>query len=146
MCLSMVIASRPMLRERTAAAAPPSGSVAISFGSPTTESGVGRLDLNAILVRHPQAGFLMSIAGDPLREAGVCNGDLALVDRAIAAAHGHVVIAIVNDEFVCRRLLRRGQVVRLQADGQALPDWVPGDAEELQIWGVVTHVSRSLAV
>jgi DNA polymerase V len=134
-----------MPRDRPSAAAPPRSSVAISFGSPATESGVGRLDLNEILVRHPQAAFMMRIAGDSMREAGVCDGDLALVDRAVTAAHGHVVIAIVNDEFVCRRLLRRGQEVRLQSDGQALPDWVPGDAEELQIWGVVTHVIRPLA-
>lgn len=134
-----------MPRDRPGAAAPPRSSVAISFGSPATESGVGRLDLNEILVRHPQAAFMMRIAGDSMREAGVCDGDLALVDRALTAAHGHVVIAIVNDEFVCRRLVRRGQVVRLQSDGEALPDRVPGDAEELQIWGVVTHVIRPLA-
>lgn len=134
-----------MLRDRSTSAAPPRSSVAISFGSPATESGVGRLDLNEILVRHPQAAFMMRISGDSMRQAGVCDGDLALVDRAVAAAHGHVVIAIVNDEFVCRRLVHRGQEVRLQCDGQALPDWIPGDAEELQIWGVVTHVIRPLA-
>lgn len=134
-----------MPRDRPSAAVPPRSSVAISFGSPATESGVGRLDLNEILVRHPQAAFLMRIAGDSMREAGVCDGDLALVDRAVNAAHGHVVIAIVNGEFVCRRLLRRGHELRLQSDGGALPDWVPGDAEELQIWGVVTHVIRPLA-
>lgn len=143
---STATASRPMLRDRPAPAAPPRSSVAISFGSPATESGVGRLDLNELLVRHPQAAFMMRIAGDSMREAGVCDGDLALVDRAITAAHGHVVIAIVDDEFVCRRLYRRGREVRLQVDGQALPDWVPGEAEELQIWGVVTHVIRPLAV
>jgi hypothetical protein len=88
--------------------------VAISFGSPASESGVTRLDLNQILVRHPQAAFLMRIAGDSMREAGVDDGDLALVDRALTAAHGQVVIAIVDDEFVCRRLHRRGTEVRLQ--------------------------------
>ena len=134
-----------MPRDRPGSAAPPRSSVAISFGSPATESGVGRLDLNEILVRHPQAAFMMRIAGDSMREAGVCDGDLALVDRALTAAHGHVVIAIVNDEFVCRRLVHRGQVVRLQSDGEAPPDRVPGEAEELQIWGVVTHVIRPLA-
>ena len=134
-----------MPRDRPGSAAPPRSSVAISFGSPATESGVGRLDLNEILVRHPQAAFMMRIAGDSMRSAGVCDGDLALVDRAVTAAHGHIVIAIVNDEFVCRRLVRRGQVVRLQSDGEAPPDRVPGEAEELQIWGVVTHVIRPLA-
>lgn len=134
-----------MLRDRPTPAAPPRSSVAISFGSPASESGVGRLDLNEILIRHPQAAFMMRIAGDSMRHAGIFDGDLALVDRAITAAHGHVVIAIVNDEFVCRRLVLNGQDLRLRSDGQTLPDWVPGEAEELQIWGVVTHVIRPLA-
>jgi DNA polymerase V len=44
-------------------------SVAIGFGSPSGDTGVTRLDLNDILVRHPQATFLMRIAGDAMREA-----------------------------------------------------------------------------
>ena len=125
-------------------ASTPRTSVAISFGSPASESGVTRLDLNDILIQHPQAAFLMRIAGDSMRQAGVDDGDLALVDRATNAAHGHVVIAIVNDEFLCRRLFRRGHDVRLQAADPACPDWVAGEGEDLQIWGVVTHVIRPL--
>ena len=87
----------------------------------------------------------MRIAGDSMREAGVHDGDLALVDRALSAAHGQVVIAILDGEFVCRRLHRRGSDVRLQSSAAACPDWVPGEGEELQIWGVVTHVVRPLA-
>ena len=34
-------------------------SVAIGFGSPAGDTGVTRLDLNDILVRNPQASFLM---------------------------------------------------------------------------------------
>ena len=135
-----------MLREPSAGtASTPRTSVAISFGSPASESGVTRLDLNDILIRHPQAAFLMRIAGGSMREAGIEDGDLALVDRAIDAAHGRVVIAVVDDEFVCRRLMRSGSDVRLQATDPACPDWVAGEVRELQIWGVVTHVIRPLS-
>ena len=147
---SACTAMPPDVDSRTAAAAPssaPRSSVAISFGSPATESGVTRLDLNDILVRHPQAAFLMRITGDSMINAGVHDGDLALVDRAMNAAHGQVVIAILGDEFVCRRLHRRGgSDVRLQSADPACPDWIPGDGEELQIWGVVTHVIRPLSM
>ena len=135
-----------MLRESSAgAAATPRTSVAISFGSPASESGVTRLDLNDILIRHPQAAFLMRITGASMREAGIEDGDLALVDRAVDATHGRVVIAVVDDEFVCRRLVQRGGDVRLQATDPACPDWVAGEGQELQVWGVVTHVIRPLA-
>lgn len=121
----------------------PRTSVAISFGSPATESGIGRLDLNDILVRHPQASFLMRIAGNAMREAGIDDGDLALVDRAIDPAHGHLVIAVAGDEFICRRLLRRGAEVRLHATDPACHDYVGDDGHEFEIWGVVTHVIKS---
>ena len=135
-----------MLREPPVdTASTPRTSVAISFGSPASESGVTRLDLNDILIRHPHAAFLMRIAGHSMREAGVEEGDLALVDRAIDATHGRVVIAVVDDEFVCRRLVQRGSEVRLQATDPACPDWVAGEGQELQIWGVVTHVIRPLS-
>lgn len=134
-----------MLRERpTTSASTPKTSVAISFGSPAGESGVTRLDLNDVLIQHPQAAFLMRISGSSMRAAGVEDGDLALIDRALEATHGRIVIAILNDEFVCRRLHSRGADLRLQATDPACADWVAGDGEEPQIWGVVTHVIRPL--
>lgn len=135
-----------MLRDRpTADASAPRTSVAISFGSPASESGITRLDLNEILIQHPQAAFLMRISGSSMQAAGVEDGDLALIDRSMEATHGRIVIAIVNDEFICRRLHRRGSDVRLQATDPACAEWVAGEGEELQVWGVVTHVIRPLA-
>jgi DNA polymerase V len=135
-----------MLRKKPASSpsSAPRSAVALSFGSPAGASGVGRLDLNDILLRNPLATYLMRIVGDSMRAAGVLDGDLALVDRAVEPAHGHVVIAVVEGEFVCRRLHRRGRDVRLCAAEPGAPDWVPGDDDALQIWGVVTHVVRPL--
>jgi len=120
--------------------------VAISFGSPAGESGVGRLDLNDILIRHPQASYLMRIAGHSMREAGIDDGDLAIVDRAIAAAHAHVVIAVVGDDIVFRRLHRIGGQVRLQASDPECADLIADEGQEFEVWGVVTHVVKSFPV
>ena len=121
-------------------------SVAIGFGSPSGDTGVSRLDLNDILVRHPQATFLMRIAGDAMREAGIDSGDLALIDRAISPSHGHVVIAIVDEEFVCRQLCKQGADIRLQATRAGCADILPREGEAFQIWGVVTQVIKSMPV
>ena len=124
----------------------PRTSVAISFGSPAGESGVGRLDLNEILIRHPQAAFLMRIAGSSMRASGIDDGDLALVDRAINATHGHIVIAVVGDGFVCRRLHKQGDEFWLQATDDTSPDLLADESQTFQIWGVVTNVIKSLTV
>jgi DNA polymerase V len=133
-------------RDASAAPVTARSSVAIGFGSPADDTGVTRLDLNDILIKHPQAAFLMRVAGDAMREAGIDSGDLVLVDRAIAPVHGHVVIAVVGGELVCRRLFKQGKDVRLQATLPASADFVPGDGEELQIWGVVTNAIKSMPV
>lgn len=133
-------------RDPAAPAASPRASVAIGFGSPSQDTGVTRLDLNEVLIKHPQATYLMRVAGGAMREAGIDSGDIVLVDRAVTPAHGHVVIAIVNDEFVCRRLLKQVLPIRLQAASPGNPDIVPREGEEVQIWGVVTNAIKAMPV
>jgi DNA polymerase V len=120
-------------------------SVAIGLGSPANDSGVTRLDLNDILVRNPQATFLMRVAGDSMRDAGIDDGDLVLIDRAVAPSHGHIVIAVVEQEFVCLRLVKQGEL-RLRAADPAVADIVLAEGEGLEIWGVVTTAIKSLPV
>jgi DNA polymerase V len=124
----------------------PRTSVAIGFGSPAQDSGVTRIDLNDMLIKHAQATYVMRVAGSAMREAGIDDGDLVLVDRAIGASHGHTVIAVAGDEFVCRRLWREGGELRLRAADGALADIVAGEGVVLDVWGVVTCVIKPLPV
>ncbi len=136
-----------MLRDRSAdTAAPPRSSVAISFGSPAGERGVARLDLNEILIANPQAVFLMRIAGSSMREAGIDDDDLALVDRSLEPAHGQIVIAVYRDEFFCRRLHRRDALLGLCATDPGVADLWATEDDSFDIWGVVTHVVKQISI
>ena len=44
---------------------------------------VQRVDLMAELIKHPQASFLLRIRGESMRDVGIFDGDVVLVDRAI---------------------------------------------------------------
>jgi len=123
-----------------------------AFGSPGTDSTVKRVDLNDALIRHPDATFVMRAAGDAMRDAGIADGDVLLVDRALTAVHGTVVVAAVAGELVCRRL----QLPPKKASGSAAPRLVAADGVTepiaitpdmpLEVWGVVTTVIKSLPV
>jgi len=129
----------------SAIATPPSGPTASAgFGSPGTDATVKRIDLNDALIRHPQATFVMRAAGWAMREAGIDDGDVLLVDRALRPAHGNVVVAVVDGELICRRLWKHGQAVRLQAANPDHAEIAVGGGELLEIWGVVTTVIKSL--
>ena len=127
-----------------AAQTPQRTGVSAGFGSPGTDATVKRIDLNDALIRHPQATFVMRAAGAAMQDAGIDDGDVLLVDRAPHPAHGNVVIAVFEGELTCRRLWQQGGLTRLQAASPGHADLVPGDGVQLEIWGVVTTVIKSL--
>jgi DNA polymerase V len=118
--------------------------VVTGFGSPADDTGVTRLDLNDILVRHPLATFMMRVSGNSMHDEGIDDGDLVLVDRAITPSNGHVVIAVIDGEFTCRRLSAQGDAIRLQASTGDTPDIVLNEGGEVQIWGVVTNAIKTM--
>jgi DNA polymerase V len=111
--------------------------VAAGFPSPAEDHQVQRVDLMAQLIRHPQATFMLRVRGDSMRDAGILDGSVVLVDRAIVPRHGHIVIAIVDGEFVCKTLSTRAGRMRLKAANPTYPDIVPKEGQTLDVWGVV---------
>lgn len=129
---------------------PPVRRTSNAFGSPGADATVRRLDLNDAFIRHPDATFLMRAAGAEMHDAGIDDGDVLLVDRSLTARHGAVIIAIVDGDLRCRRLVqppgRRAApgAVRLVAADPAVPPILVTDEAPLEVWGVVTTVIKSL--
>jgi DNA polymerase V len=124
--------------------APHRTGVSAGFGSPGTDATVKRIDLNDALIRHPQATFVMRASGEAMRGAGIDDGDVLLVDRALHPSHGNIVIAVIEGELTCRRFWHLGGVTKLQAAGPGHADIVPADGAQLEVWGAVTTVIKSL--
>ena len=119
-------------------------STAAGFGSPGADSTVKRLDLNDALIRHPDATFVMRAAGTAMQGAGIDDCDVLLMDRAIQPSHGHIVVAVVEGELVCRRLWKQAGATRLESASAEHAAIVPDDGTPLEVWGVVTTVIKSL--
>jgi DNA polymerase V len=72
--------------------------------------------------------------------AGIHDNDLLVIDRSVEPTHGRVVIAVIDGELTVKRLHRQRGKIILQADNPKYPDLVIAADQELQIWGVVSHV------
>ena len=110
--------------------------------SPATDYLEDGLDLNAYLVQHPAATFLFSVQGHSMQGAGILDGDKVVVDRAVDARHGHIVVATVDGEFTLKRLYQRHNRVELHPENPAFPPIQFTGSTQLQIWGVVVGVVR----
>ena len=111
--------------------------VAAGFPSPAEDHLVQRIDLMAQLIQHPQATFMLRVRGESMRDAGIFDGDVVLVDRAIKPHSGHVVIAVVDGEFVCKTIWQRAGRMKLKAANVTFPDISPKDGQHVEVWGVV---------
>ncbi len=113
--------------------------VPAGFPSPAADHTRKRIDLNEHLIRNKEATFIFRVQGDSMTGIGIYEGDELLVDRSIDAKHGHIVLAVLNNEFTVKRLYRRGGQVKLMAENPIYPPIVLKDGQELLIWGVVTR-------
>jgi repressor LexA len=63
--------------------------------------------------------FALEVAGDSMIEAGILDGDVAIVQRCDTADNGTIVVALVdNVEATLKRLRRRGNSVALEPANQ----------------------------
>lgn len=118
--------------------------VPAGFPSPAADYAEGRIDLTEILVPHPSATFTLRISGHSMQRAGIHDGDLALVDRSLTARHDDVVVAILDGELICKRLIRqRGRTyLAPDTDDASYRPVEVTDRPDFEVWGVVTSTIR----
>lgn len=118
--------------------------IAAGFPSPADDYVEERIDLNRYLIRHKEATFFLRVQGDSMINAGIHDGDMLIVDRAIEPAPGKIVIAALDGELTVKRLSTQGGVVRLLPENPDYPAIEIGSEQELVIWGVVIHVIHAV--
>jgi DNA polymerase V len=115
-------------------------SVPAGFPSPAEDYVEYKIDLNSYLVTHPAATFFVRASGNSMTGANIHDGDLLIVDRALEATHGDIVIAVVHGEITVKRLhYLRGEVA-LMPENDSYKKIFINEHSELHIWGVVTNV------
>ena len=118
--------------------------VRAGFPSPADDYIEAWLDLNEHLIAHKEATFYVQATGDSMTGAGIQEGCLLVVDRALEARHNDIVIAVIDGELTIKRLEKRRGKIRLLAENPAYAPIEFIDGQELSIWGVVTSVIQKL--
>jgi repressor LexA len=111
------------------------GSVTAGFPSPAEEELQDTMSLDEYLINNPNSTYLLKVEGDSMVEAGICPGDLVLVDKGITPKSGDIVVAQVDNEWTLKYFEKKGRAVYLRAANKKYPLIRP--REELIIAGVV---------
>ncbi len=117
--------------------------ISAGFPSPADDHLEKELDLTEHLIRHPAATFFVRVQGDSMTGAGIYNGDLLVVDRALEPKSGTIVIAVINGELTVKRLFKNENKTLLLPENPRYPPIEIKEGSDLAIWGVVAHSVRS---
>jgi repressor LexA len=68
-----------------------------------------------------RACFALRVRGDSMRDAGIINGDIALIEERNTAEDGEIVVAMVDESVTLKRFFKENNRIRLQAENPAFP-------------------------
>lgn len=113
------------------------------FPSPAEEYIQDRLDFNRDMIRHPESTFYGRVKGDSMIEAGINDGDIAVIDKSRTPQHNSIIVAYINNEFTIKYLdlTHKGEgYIELRP---ANPKYSPiriDENDNFEVWGVVVYV------
>ncbi len=85
--------------------------------------------------------YLLRIRGDSMKDAGILEGDLVVVQPQETAGDGEIVVALLGEEATVKRFFREPDHIRLQPENETME---PIRSKEVRVLGRVVGLLRSL--
>lgn len=116
------------------------------FPSPAQDYIDKSLDFNKELIEHPSATFYAKVVGDSMIGAGISEGDIVVIDRAVDAEQDDIVVVFIDGEFTIKYIdfseLRHNRIWLRPANPEFKPIKVAASSE-FRVWGVVVKVIKN---
>lgn len=110
------------------------------FPSPAEDYLHDSLDFNRDLIKHPEATLYGRVSGDSMIDAGINDGDIAVIDRSLQPSDGDIIVAFVNGEYTIKFLdlthKEEGYIELRPANSDYSPIRV-NVSDDFRVWGVV---------
>lgn len=91
-------------------------------------------------LRRGRELFALRVCGESMINAGILDGDIAIIHRTPVAENGDIVVALIGDEATVKRFYKEKGHYRLQPENDAFE---PIIAEELILLGKLVAIYRN---
>jgi repressor LexA len=94
------------------------------------------------LLSRGREHYALEVAGDSMVDAGIFDGDTVIIERAETADNGVIVVALVdNEEVTLKRLRRRGASIALEPANQTFETRIFGP-DRVKVQGRLVGLMR----
>ncbi len=114
--------------------------VSAGFPSPAEDYIEMALDLNKELIKHPEATFYARVKGHSMIDAGIADGDLLVIDKALEPKDGDIAVCFIDGEFTLKRLaLKEDGIYLMPANAEFKPIRITEENDFL-VWGMLAYI------
>lgn len=117
---------------------------ATGFGAAADDYMERGIDLNEQLIRNKPATFFFRMKGDAMKEAGIFDNDVLIVDRSLKLTDGKIIVAVLNGELIVRRFHKNFSSSFLIPENSRYKTINLGEFSDFMLWGVVVSIIRTL--
>jgi len=100
----------------------------------------GFVTLAEPFVEPGKSYFALHVRGTSMINAGILEGDIAVIEQGETASDGQIVVAVVDDAITLKRFYREASRVRLQPEN---PAFQPIYCQNVRIVGTLAGIVRS---
>jgi len=83
--------------------------------------------------------FMLKVSGSSMIEAGILNGDLAIIEKVNSAKNGDIVVALIDNEATIKRFFKEKGHIRLQPENSTMSPILVADCS---ILGILVGIYR----
>jgi SOS regulatory protein LexA len=116
------------------------GTVEAGFPSPAEEDLADTMSMDEYLIKNREATFMLKVKGESMKDAGIMEGDMVLVERNTTPREGDIVIAEVDNAWTMKYFRKDKGVIYLEPANEAFTNIYPQG--ELKIAAIVKAVIR----
>jgi len=115
------------------------GNVAAGVPLLAEENLDGSISVSSRLISSGQH-FALRVRGDSMRDAGIIDGDTAIIRQQERAENGDIVVAIIEEAITLKRFFLERNRARLEAENSEYP---PIFTQNLRILGKLSAIVRA---
>ncbi len=116
--------------------------ISAGFPSPAGDFEEARISLEKGLVKNKEATFYAKVSGESMKDAGLNDGDILVIDRSEEVKNNKIAVCYVNGEFTVKRVKIEKDHVYLVPENKKYNPIKITEENELIVWGVVTYVIK----
>ncbi len=113
------------------------------FPSPADDFLEVSIDLNKELIKHPAATFFGRVNGDSMKDIGIDDGDLLIIDKSLEIQDGKIAVCFIDGEFTLKKVKIEKDILWLMPANKAYQPIKVTKDSDFAVWGVVIHVIKS---